>query len=351
MVNDIKKILEIAIHAPSGENCQPWKFKIKDNQIYLFNIPERDQSPYNFGQRGAFVSHGALIENISIASLAVGLKAKISLFPERDDPNLVAIISFAKSMAREESLFPYILERTTNRRAYKKIPLTTEQRQAILNSANQISKGKILLTENKEDIKILSLVGAMNERLVLENEVLHHFLFSHINWTEKENQEKKIGFYIKTLELPPPAQLAFKIFSSWKVLKKLNKIGISKAIWKQNGRVYGSCSAIGIITTQGNNNEDFVNVGKVMQRMWLTATKLSLSLQPMTGILFFMQRIIAGRFEPFSSDQIKLIQESYENVRRIFKLRNETVPMMFRTGYSDPPTARALKLEPEIVFD
>ena len=30
---DIKKILEIAANAPSGSNSQPWKFKVKDNQI------------------------------------------------------------------------------------------------------------------------------------------------------------------------------------------------------------------------------------------------------------------------------------------------------------------------------
>lgn len=350
MIEDIRKIVEVAVNAPSGENVQPWKFRVKEDQLYVYNIPERDQSPYNFMQRGSLVAHGALIENILIASSSLGFEANVDLFKDSKKEDLVAVISFIKSTPKEEPLFPYITKRSTNRKPYKKTPLNAEQRQEILGS-NNIGQAKVLLTENKDDIKILSLVGSMNERLVLENEVLHNFLFSHINWTEEENKEKVTGFYIKTLELPPPAQMAFKLFSHWSILKKLHKLGVSKAIWKQNGKTYASSSAIGIIAMQGNRKEDFINAGRATQRIWLTITKLGLSLQPMTGTLFFMQSILTGNREPFTDYQVELIKESYGNVCKIFKLKNETVPMMFRIGYSDPPTARALKLTPQIVFD
>ena len=58
---------------------------------------------------------------------------------------------------------------------------------------------------------------------------------------------------------------------------------------------------------------------------------------------------MAGSLDPFSPNQVRLIKESVENIRKIFKLQNETIPMMFRVGYSDPPTAKALKLKPEII--
>ena len=28
-IDDIKNNLEAAVHAPSGENCQPWRFEIR----------------------------------------------------------------------------------------------------------------------------------------------------------------------------------------------------------------------------------------------------------------------------------------------------------------------------------
>ena len=115
MVEDIKKIIEIAVNAPSGENVQPWKFRIKDDELYVYNIPERDQSPYNFMQRGSLVAHGALIENILIASSPIGLEANVSLFPDGSKEDLIAVVSFSKSTPKDESLFEYITKRSTNR--------------------------------------------------------------------------------------------------------------------------------------------------------------------------------------------------------------------------------------------
>ena len=152
---------------------------------------------------------------------------------------------------------------------------------------------KIFLTEKKEDVTTLAYIGSMNERIVFENKFLHNFLFGHINWTDKENEAKKIGFDIQTLELPPPARVGFNIFKHWQAVRIFNKLGLSKSIWRQNGTQYASAAAIAIITVGGNAEEDFVRAGRIIQRFWLTGTKLGLSLQPMTGILFLMQRILA----------------------------------------------------------
>jgi len=82
IMDDIKKILEAAVHAPSGENCQPWRFEISDDEIRVFNLPERDQSLYNHGQMASYVAHGALIGNIFVASPTFGYRARINLFPQ-----------------------------------------------------------------------------------------------------------------------------------------------------------------------------------------------------------------------------------------------------------------------------
>ena len=48
---EAKRILSSAILAPSGENCQPWKFEVKGSNIDVMNVKERDQSLYNWDQR------------------------------------------------------------------------------------------------------------------------------------------------------------------------------------------------------------------------------------------------------------------------------------------------------------
>lgn len=52
----IQKILEIAVNAPSGENCQPWRFRVEGEKIWVYNNPESDQSLYNYAQCGSLVA-------------------------------------------------------------------------------------------------------------------------------------------------------------------------------------------------------------------------------------------------------------------------------------------------------
>ena len=59
----IQRILEAGIQAPSGENCQPWRFRSRNDFIDLFNLPERDTSLYSWGQRASYFAHGTLLEN------------------------------------------------------------------------------------------------------------------------------------------------------------------------------------------------------------------------------------------------------------------------------------------------
>src|SRR3989344_4009035 len=103
-VDDIKKILNIAVNAPSGDNSQPWEFKIEDNKIFIFNVPGKDATLYNYKERGSYVGHGAVIENISIVSLKYGYKTEANLFPGAKNRNLIAAVSVSKSSSSSDSL-------------------------------------------------------------------------------------------------------------------------------------------------------------------------------------------------------------------------------------------------------
>ena len=72
--DSFKKILDIAVHAPSGDNSQPWRFKFDQNSILLFNLEDRDPTLYNFRQRGSYFAHGAIIENIIIVAGTLGYR-------------------------------------------------------------------------------------------------------------------------------------------------------------------------------------------------------------------------------------------------------------------------------------
>src|SRR3989338_1529561 len=344
----IQKIIDAGIRAPSGENSQPWRFEIKNGEIYLFNLPERDNSLYNWGQRGAYIAHGSLLQNMEIMAESEGYGLNFSIFPDSNRPNLVAKISVMPPTKTPGNLAEQIFQRATNRKPYKNYKLNENERRDLLNSENELrTKAKFILVEEKNTIAELGSLAGNNERILFENEHLHHFFFSHINWDAEEDAKKSIGFYLKTLELPPPVQLGFKLFKHWSVERVLNKIGFPKIIAIGNGKLYGTASAFGAIIIDGDSPEQYIEAGRLLQLIWLKLTKHGLSLQPLTGILFLMQGIKAGEADKLSTPHQELIKQIYNKIQNLFGTPG-TVVMMFRIGKADPPTAKSSRLKAQI---
>ncbi len=348
MTEVIKKIVEYAVNAPSGDNAQPWKFAVQNNTLFVFNIPDADPTLYNFRQRGSFIAHGALLENIIIASSQEGYKASLELFPSSDKPNLVAIVKFESRPATNEPLYPFILKRSTNRKPYREVSLSSKHLVELLSIPLE-ENIKFNLLEDRKKIAELGQTLSLNERLILENYTIHEGLFSFIRWTKEAEAKQKTGLYIKTLELEAPQEFAFKLFRHWGLINFLSKFGIAKLVAKNNIKLYISSSAFGILVLDRIDDKSFVFAGRVLQRIWLHATQLGMSLQPTAALLYLAQRIESGETQAFSAGQVNLVQEAQSKIRNIFRLMSGTPAMLFRLGYSDEPSAHSLKKAPVFI--
>jgi hypothetical protein len=351
MEDDIRKILEVAVNAPSGSNSQPWKFGVHGNQIEVIAMPERDHPVLNFRNRGTWIAHGALLENILIASSHNGYKASVKIFPEKSEPNITARISLEKASPKNEPLYAAISLRATNRKPYAVTPLTSEQKSKLITSAEEVGGGvELKLVEDPEKIKILGEAGAANEIVTLENKTLHKLFFNEIVWTREEERERKKGLYLKTMELKPPQAAMLKLFRNWKIMSFFNKIKFARAIAKGNAKNYASTPLMGAIMVN-DRDEDFITAGRLMERLWLKATSWGLSFHIITGVLFFHQVIQSGKKDQFSEEQIRIVENAYRSTAEIFEAKDKLVAIMFRIGKDGEPSARSTKLPPEIIFE
>lgn len=346
----IEKILEESIYAPSGENCQPWKFAVDGNNIHIFNIPEADSSLYNFEQKGSYVAHGALIENIIIVALKYGYKIGVKLFPVKEEPNLVATLTLDQTNPKEMSSYRYISKRCTNRKDHAHQKLSDDQKRQLIEIAKETGLGELKIVDDEESLNILGKALAVNEQVIFENKKLHNFFYEHILWNE-EDQGKAGGFYIKTLEFLPHQLKGVKLFKNWIILKILNKLGkVSRMIAKENAEKYANSGALAVVVAKGNRYEDFINAGRTIERVWLKATELGLSVHPCTGVIYFTERIKGGNADVFSQNHLEIVKTAYTDIERIFNVEGKTIPMLFRVGYADAPSARSLRMKPNILF-
>src|SRR3989338_3222161 len=138
---DILKIIKAGTQAPSGDNSQPWEFKIQGDKVFVYNLPNRDNPILNFEQRGAYIAHGALIENMVIASKYFGYIVDITIFPDQVDQNCTALLVFKGQQDKNsgDDLYKYISQRSTNRKIYQSRPLLENERNILLGSIDEIN--------------------------------------------------------------------------------------------------------------------------------------------------------------------------------------------------------------------
>ena len=346
----IEKLLQVAVCAPSGENCQPWEFTVTGMTIRARIPQSTDNALYGWGQRASVIAHGALLENIRIAAPSFGLRTEYARILE-ENTGTTFTVTLQPGETRQDPLFSSIEQRTSNRKPYKKIPLTTLERRELLAGNNQISGATLRLAEQPEQIAKLATCGGINEKILFSNQKLHTFFFEHINWNKEADAKKSTGFYLKTLELPPPARLLFPLIRYWPVLKILNFIGFSKMIALGNAKLYATAPTFGSITIPNASKESYFEAGRLLQRTWLLITKQGLFLQPLTGALFLYLKLQAGETEHFSKSQIMEVAETHTTIQKTFSVPpSETIAMLFRIGHADPPSAKASRLTPHIEY-
>jgi nitroreductase len=348
MLDSVREILEEAVWAPSGDNSQPWRFVLKENTLYIYNVPGKDLPFYNFEQRGSFVAHGALIENIKIVSPGKGFSVSVQEFPEGFQSDLVAIVRFEKVEPVSNALDKFIRLRRTNRRSYNETDLTLDQMDKLKSVASDFPGASILFVEDKDSKKLVAEASAQNEKIVLNTEFLHGPFFEHVVWNEEQEKKQKTGLYIRTLELPPPKAFMFKIVSRWKNLKLLSKLGLVNLIASDNAKQYASCSAFVAIVMKDSKPQDFFETGKVVQRIWLEATRMGLAMHPVSGILFLIQRVFADKTEQLSNEKVQMIKGSYEQIRKAFGSPEGSITFLLRVGTAQEPSASCSRISPEI---
>lgn len=330
----IQKILEAAAKAPSGDNMQPWSFEIlgDGSEVALFNLPEKDDSYYNYQQKASYIAHGAVLENIVIAAQQLGAGADIELFPESLNPDLVAKIKFSPQQAQEHPLYPAIFSRNTNRFFFKQQPIAGDVISQMLEHNNNDSL-KLYLETERQKIQSLAKILKINDRLVFEIKSIHSFLFDKIRWNKQQVESTQDGMPIGTLGLTVLEQLFFPLLKFWHVVKAFNGVGLSRIVGLKGWIGSRNASMLGMISMKSTDNRAFVESGRLLQRIWLESAKQGLAFQPVIGLSLLIYRAENDALSELSFAHRQLILKARSALIEFFNLdSSEFLVTGFRIG-------------------
>lgn len=350
MPSAMQKILDSARWAPSGDNTQPWRFEIlDDNHLLVHGFDTREHCVYDLDGHPSQIAVGALLETISIAATAYGLRTTIVRRPDTPETQLLFDIYFRpEASISPDPLVPYIETRVVQRRPMPIRRLNAEQKQILTGS---LPDGySVIWYEGFAQRWRLAKFMFDNAKVRLTIPEAYEVHKSVIEWGAQFSTDKIPGQAVGVD--PLTARFMRWVMASWARVRFFNtyllghlppRLQLDLLPGLRCGAHFALLAPFPLTCL-----DDYIAAGRVMQRFWLTATRLGWLIQPeMTPVIFtrYHRQGLA-----FTQTQAALVQTGQLNERLMEIVGAERVDGVFfmgRIGAGSRPWARSTRKEVE----
>lgn len=340
----VERILKAGIHAPSGDNTQPWSFRIDGDVIVIFAHPEKDHPILNVEGRGTLLATGALIENLVIAAKHEGLDASVRYFERTGE---TAHILLSHGLEKGHVLHHAIEKRHTHRGPYTK-DLSSSHREALVPHAEPHCR--IVVVTEQARMRDIANAAVLMEKAALSTKKLHYHFFKSILWKGHENEEGKSGLYLKTTELPTLVQMLFRLIRFWPIMRIFRFLGLPHMAAKANADVYASSGAMVAILLDRTEPSDFIAAGRCMQRVWLLATHAGLAAQPLAGLVYLAEYLTCSNDTDFEPTLKEEVLQARTKIHSVLGETDGTIAMMLRVGIPLAGASARTRRRPPVII-
>ena len=343
----LMRILELGRWAPSGDNTQPWRFEIVDDErIAVYGHDTRADCVYDFAGRASQLSHGALLETLRLAAGRFGLSMRWSLREPLVEHAPVYELVFAPASAAvgDDPLQACIESRTVQRRAMRTTPLDDADRRAL--EAAVGPEYTLSFLESLGDRLAVARLLWDNAYLRLTCPEAYRVHRSIIEWRTRYSKdrilEEAVGVDAVT------ARLMEWVMQNWSRVEFFNRYLLGTVAPRIQLDVVPAlaCAAHVLMRPRRplDGLPDHVEAGMALQRLWLAASARGLLLQPeMTPVIF---RWYARSGTPISA-RASIDEGARRLAARFERLMGagEEEPFAFfcRVGHSAAPRSRSLR--------
>lgn len=345
----LTQILNLARWAPSGDNTQPWRFEILDDQsVRVHGFDTRDHVLYDYRGHASHIAHGALLETIRIASTGFGLDVAWRINSDgTEDRHPTYDVRFTpNSLLSRDPLFPFIESRTVQRRPMRTRPLSDQQRTSLIEAAG--SGFSVQLFESIWDrAKVARMLwNSAGIRLTCpEAYPVHKEIIEwRAQFSDDRIPEGAVGVD------PLTARLMEWVMQSWSRVHFFNRFLFGTIAPRIQLDLLPAlfCSSHLLVRPLSPPKalEDWVSLGITVQRIWLTATQCELHLQPqMTPIIFRWYARAGDRF----SSKLRHVDDAIRVADQIERIADGNATDNFgffaRVGVSQHPSSRSLRMD------
>jgi len=356
----LEQLVRLASLAPSGGNCQPWRFRIEKDSIVCIHDVERSRTLLDFEHRATYAAFGALSENLRLGAAKLGLGIAIQPFPRASD--LVVCIAELGGPATpltsdDARLLEQIELRVTNRRLSRRVAIS-ESDAGELGRIAEESRSNLRLITDEAKLTALGDILGMGDRLRLMSPVMHREMMGEMRWSKEATARTRDGLDLLTMEMTPTDEAGMRLIADWSVMSVVREIEGGHGLAQASRKSVAAAAAVGLLTVPrppgSQTRLAYFSGGIAMQRVWLAAAALGYAFQPLSALPYLFARLADGNGDGLDDRERRELGELRQSYRSIFGLApdvDQAEIMLFRLAKAAPPTARSLRRTPEDLID
>jgi molybdopterin/thiamine biosynthesis adenylyltransferase len=336
----IKYLIAHAIAAPSGGNCQPWRFSWDGRKLVCRLDETRSRSFVNYDHLASYVAIGAAVHNIALASAVVGFGAEVSK-PEESDGDVVCTVAFSRQAPDNAPRgFDVIQRRCTNRRVGDSSPLTREDERALHLASNGAN---LQIVCDPAKLALLGEILGDADRLRFLSQVMHTDLIREVRWTGAEVSATRDGLDLATLEFTRTDLAVFRILASWPTMNRVGMLGGGRALTRASKKLMAGACAAALVTISGTSKASYFDGGRALQSVWLAATAHGLGVHPL-GLPYMFARLERGVPTGYGPEEERTLRRLRQAYRTVFDVPAEDAEVIvLRLVHASPPSVRSLR--------
>ena len=342
----LRRILEMARWAPSGDNSQPWRFEVRSPRHVVVHALTGQLGVYDLAGTAAELSVGALLETIRIAASVEGCAVTAAARPRRGrhGPLIDVWLEEAPTLP-SDPLHAAITTRSVQRQALPTRPLDVPSKAALERAVGEAFR--VVWFEGWRARSRLAWLAARSAKIRLTIPEAYDVHRRIIEWNARFSVDR-----IPDQALGADA-LSLRsmrwILASWARVERMNRYCAGTWLPRlQLDLLPGlRCAAhfALVAVTPPTDLEARLRAGAAVQRFWLTATCLGLQLQPQHTPLMFAAYARDGvRFSESVPARLRAAQVARKLDALLGVDAARRTVFMGRIGHGQAALARSLRL-------
>jgi nitroreductase len=262
-----RRLVSLAVRAPSVHNSQPWAWRIGPDSIELYADQSRRLDAADPTGRDLVISCGTALHHLQVAARASGLLPQVDRLPDAADPEMLARVRFSTAPISPTASADLraIQERCTDRRRFTSWAVPDERLNALVRVVDDDGGHAVAVTDVTDRFRVDLLVARAHRLQERDAEIVEEVR----QWTDRNAYDG-----LPSDHLPGRPVVPDKLPSRF-----------DEGLLPDTGQDVEISDGVILLYDADDSRASWLRAGESLSALWLSAVRDGLSVVPLSQVI------------------------------------------------------------------